>query len=60
MNVKIPAWLRCDFNRPKSDMKKVRQRTDQIDKAPATPKRAAGRHAREGKKPSAVVSGLDA
>jgi hypothetical protein len=30
------------------------------DKAPATPKRAAGRHAREGKKPSAVVSGLDA
>jgi len=32
MNVKIPAWLRWDFNRPKSDMKKVRQRTDQMIK----------------------------
>jgi hypothetical protein len=30
MNVKILAWLRWDFNRPKSDMKKVRQRTDQM------------------------------
>jgi hypothetical protein len=28
------------------------------DKTPATPKRAAGRHAREGRKPSAVVSRL--
>jgi hypothetical protein len=26
------AWLRWDFNRPKSDRKKVRQRTDQMIK----------------------------
>lgn len=32
MNVKIPAWLRWDFNRPESDIKKVRQRTDQMIK----------------------------
>jgi hypothetical protein len=32
MKVKIPAWLRWDFNTPKSDIKKVRQRTDQLMK----------------------------
>jgi hypothetical protein len=32
VDVKIPAWLRWDFNRPKSDRKKVRQRTDQMIK----------------------------
>jgi hypothetical protein len=32
MNVKIPVWVRWDFNRPKSDIKKVRQRTDQMIK----------------------------
>jgi hypothetical protein len=32
MNVKIPTWLRWDFNKPKSDIKKVRQRTDQMIK----------------------------
>jgi hypothetical protein len=32
MNVKIPAWLRWDFNRPKTDIKKVRQHTDQMIK----------------------------
>lgn len=32
MNVKIPAWLRWDFKRPESDIKKVRQRTDQMIK----------------------------
>jgi hypothetical protein len=30
--VKIPVWVRWDFNRPKSDIKKVRQRTDQMIK----------------------------
>jgi hypothetical protein len=32
MKVKIPAWLRWDFNAPKSDITKVRQRTDQLIK----------------------------
>jgi hypothetical protein len=32
MNMKIPAWLRWDFNRAESDIKKVRQRTDQMIK----------------------------
>jgi hypothetical protein len=32
MKVKIPAWLRWDFNTPKSDITKVRQRTDQLMK----------------------------
>jgi hypothetical protein len=32
MKVKIPAWLLWDFKRPNSDLKKVRQRTDQMIK----------------------------
>ena len=32
MKVKIPAWLRWDFNTPKSDITKIRQRTDQLMK----------------------------
>jgi hypothetical protein len=58
MNVKIPAWLRWDFNRPKSDMKKVRQRTDQMIKHQQLQKELQGDTAREGRKPSAVVSRL--
>jgi hypothetical protein len=32
VDVKIPGWLRWNFNRPKSDRQKVRQRTDQMIK----------------------------
>jgi hypothetical protein len=55
MKVKIPAWLRWDFNTPKSDITKVRQRTDQLMKHQQLQKELQGETQERGKKPSAVV-----